>query len=155
MTLSIGDAAPDFRLPADGGSDLALTDFAGRKLVLYFYPKDDTPGCTQEALDFTELAGDFADADTAVVGISKDTAEKHQRFIDKYELGIRLASDAQGGLCEAFGVWQEKSLYGRRFMGIVRATFLIDRDGKIARIWPKVRVRGHAREVLEAARSLA
>ena len=154
MTLAAGDKAPDFALPADDGGTLGLGDLAGRKAVLYFYPKDDTPGCTTEARDFTELAQAFAEADTAIVGVSKDTVEKHRRFVDKHVLGIRLLSDAEGGLCEAFGVWQEKKLYGRIFMGIVRATFLIGRDGRIARAWPKVRVKGHAAEVLEAARLL-
>lgn len=154
MRLAPGDKAPDFTLPADDGGTLGLGDLAGRKAVLYFYPKDDTPGCTAEARDFTELAQAFAEADTVVVGVSKDTVEKHRRFIDKHGLGIRLLSDAEGSMCEAYGVWQEKKLYGRAFMGIVRATFLIGRDGRIARVWPKVRVNGHAAEVLEAARLL-
>lgn len=154
MTLQVGDAAPDFTLPADDGGAVSPADFRGRKLVIYFYPKDNTPGCTKEAIGFTELAKDFAEADTEVLGVSKDSVKKHQNFRNKHDLAIRLASDAESDVCERYGIWQEKRLYGRSFMGIVRTTFLIDRDGRIARIWPKVKVSGHAEEVLAAAREL-
>jgi len=149
-----GSTAPDFSLPRDGGGTASLADFAGRKLVLYFYPKDDTPGCTTEALDFTRLAADFAAAGTAVVGISKDSVKAHDKFCRKHGLGIILASDEAGDTCERYGVWVEKSMYGRTYMGIERSTFLIGPDGHVERVWPKVKVAGHADEVLAAARAL-
>ena len=155
MSLKLGDPAPDFTLPATGDGDLRLSDLRGRIVVLYFYPKDNTPGCTTEAKDFSALADDFAAAGAVVVGVSKDSLAAHERFIAKHGLKVRLAADTEGTVCEAYGVWQEKTLYGRRFMGIVRSTFLIDRDGRIARIWPRVRVRGHADEVLAAVREIA
>ncbi|WP_284162896.1 peroxiredoxin [Frigidibacter sp. SD6-1] len=150
----IGSPAPSFSLPRDGGGTVALADFAGRKVVLYFYPKDDTPGCTTEAIDFTRLAPEFAAADTVVIGVSKDSVKAHDKFCRKHGLGIILASDEAGDTCERYGVWGEKSMYGRTYMGIERATFLIGRDGRIAAIWPKVKVAGHADEVLAAARAL-
>lgn len=152
--LKEGDKAPNVKLDLPDGSATSLADQAGKPLVLYFYPKDDTPGCTTEAQDFTALAGDFAKAGTAVIGVSKDTAAKHQKFIDKHGLKIILASDTDGAVCEAYGTWIEKKLYGREYMGIDRATFLIGKDGNIARIWRKVKVKGHAQEVLDAARAL-
>jgi len=154
MTLKEGEQAPDFTLPADDGGEVALSDCRGKKLVIYFYPRDNTPGCTKEAVGFTDLADAFAEADTAILGISKDSLKKHQNFKKKHELAVRLASDAESDVCERYGVWQEKKLYGRSFMGIQRATFLIDRQGRIAKVWPKVKVDGHAQEVLAAARAL-
>jgi peroxiredoxin len=152
--LSPGDAAPAFQAPADGGTTLSLADFQGKPLVLYFYPKDDTSGCTTEAKGFTEAAGDFAAAGAAVVGVSKDSVASHDKFKAKYELGFPLISDSDGAIVEAYGVWVEKSMYGRKYMGIDRSTFLIDAKGKIARIWRKVKVPGHVAEVLAAARAL-
>ncbi len=152
--LQPGDMAPDFALPTDGGATLTRDGFAGRKLVLYFYPKDDTSGCTREAQDFTALAGEFAAAGATVVGVSKDSVDSHGKFRAKYGLGIELASDEAGGVVEAYGAWVEKSMYGRKYMGIDRSTFLIGPDGRIARIWRKVKVPGHAAEVLEAVRAL-
>lgn len=152
--LRIGDVAPDFTLPRDGGGTIRLSDFRGRSLVVYFYPKDDTSGCTSEAKDFTALAADFDRAGAAIVGISPDPVKKHDRFVAKYDLSIPLAADEERQAIEAYGVWQEKSLYGRRYMGVERSTFLIDPEGKIARIWPKVKVKGHAEDVLAAVREL-
>lgn len=152
--LSEGDAAPDVTLQKPDGSDLRLASFKGRPLVLYFYPKDDTTGCTREAQDFSALAGEFEKAGVAVLGVSKDPPSKHLKFIGKYELKVPLATDVDGRVTEAFGTWIEKSLYGRKYMGIDRATFLIDRDGRIARIWRKVKVPGHVEQVLAAARAL-
>lgn len=154
MTLEQGDRAPDFTLPGDGGGEISLSGYRGKKVVLYFYPKDDTPGCTAEARDFTALAPQFEQADAVVIGVSKDSPARHDKFRDKHDLKVRLASDQEGEVLDAYGVWKEKSLYGRTFMGIQRATFLIDREGKIARVWPKVKVKGHAAEVLDAAKSL-
>jgi len=155
VNLKIGDPAPDFTLPATGDEDLRLSDLRGRIVVLYFYPKDNTPGCTTEAKDFSALADDFAAAGAIVIGVSRDSIAAHERFIARHDLKVRLAADTEGTVCEAYGVWQEKTLYGRRFMGIVRSTFLIDRDGRIARIWPRVRVKGHAGDVLAAVREIA
>jgi peroxiredoxin Q/BCP len=149
-----GSAAPDFTLPRDGGANIALADFRGRKLVLYFYPKADTPGCTKEAIAFSELGADFAKANTAIIGVSADAVKAQDAFKRKYDLSIALASDEKHQILEAYGVWGEKSMYGKTFMGVSRATFLIDPDGRIARVWPKVKVDGHAEEVLEAARAL-
>lgn len=154
MTLSVGDKAPDFSLPGNGASTLSLADFKGKNVVLYFYPKDDTPGCTTEAKDFTAMAGDFQAANTVVIGMSKDTAAKHDKFIAKHDLSVLLASDEEGVALEAYGVWVEKNMYGRKYMGIQRATFLIDDAGVIQEVWPKVKVKGHAEAVLEKARSL-
>jgi len=149
-----GRPAPGFTLPASGAQSLSLDDFRGKALVLYFYPKDDTSGCTREALDFTGLAGEFAAAGAVVIGVSKDTVAKHDRFIAKHGLGVALVSDAEADLCERYGTWVEKSMYGRRYMGIERATFLIDRQGILRREWRNVRVPGHAEEVLGAVRAL-
>jgi peroxiredoxin Q/BCP len=143
-----GDKAPDFELATADGP-IRLADYAGKTLVLYFYPKDDTTGCTREAQDFTALAGDFARAGAAVVGVSKDTVAKHQKFAAKYDLNVTLASDPEGQVIERYGSWVEKTLYGRQYMGIDRSTFLIQ-DGVVRRIWRKVKVAGHAQQVLEA-----
>lgn len=154
MTLEIGAAAPEFTLPADSGDTLTLSDFRGKAVVLYFYPKDDTPGCTTEAKDFTSLAADFEAAGAVVIGASKDTAAKHDKFIAKHELGVRLVSDEEASMIEAYGVWVEKNMYGRKYMGIERATYLIDGEGIVRQIWRKVKVKGHAEAVLEAVKAL-
>ena len=154
MSLDVGDKAPDFKLPTDGGGEISLKQLKGNPVVVYFYPKDDTPGCTMEAKDFAASHKKFAKAGAAVVGISKDSVKRHDNFKKKYGLPFVLASDEDGAACEAFGVWVEKSLYGRKYMGIERATFLIDAKGKIARVWHKVKVKGHADEVLEAVGEL-
>lgn len=149
-----GDIAPDFTLPRDGGSEIALSEFRGRKVVLYFYPKDDTSGCTSEAIAFTGLAEAFEAADAVVIGMSPDPVKKHDKFRDKHELSVVLASDEEKTTLEAYGVWKEKSMYGRKYMGVERSTFLIDADGRIARAWRKVKVPGHAEEVLKAAQAI-
>ncbi len=154
MTLAIGDAAPDFDMPTDGGGQTRLADFMGRKLVLYFYPKDDTSGCTSEAQGFTEAAPAFAAAGAAVVGVSKDPVKSHDKFKAKYGLDLILGADVDGAVVEAYGVWVEKSMYGRQYMGIDRSTFLIDAEGRIRKIWRKVKVPGHVAEVLAAAQAL-
>ncbi|HWH17626.1 MAG TPA: peroxiredoxin [Allosphingosinicella sp.] len=153
--LSEGDPVPDVKLVGMEGQPISPTDFSGQKLVIYFYPKDDTSGCTREAQDFTALAEEFEKAGTWVIGVSKDDARKHRKFTDKYGLKVPLATDPDGSVCEAFGTWVQKSMYGRKYMGIERATFLIDRDGVVKRVWRQVKVPGHASEVLEAARELA
>ena len=150
-----GDMAPDFTLPGDGGRDIALSELRGKHVVLYFYPKDDTPGCTKEAIGFSEHADALAAMDTVVVGMSKDTAAKHDKFIAKHDLKVALASDEAGDVLDQYGVWVEKSMYGKTYMGIQRATFLIGPDGKVLRVWPKVRVKGHVDEVMEAVREAA
>ena len=150
--LKVGDAAPSFSLPANGDRTVSLTDYAKRKLVIYFYPKDNTPGCTTEAIDFTAAVKDFDKANTDIVGVSADSVKKHDNFIEKHNLGITLLSDEQQDMLHAYGVWVEKSMYGRNFMGIERATFLVGTDGKIEQIWRKVKVKGHVDAVLEAAR---
>ncbi|MFC2967131.1 peroxiredoxin [Acidimangrovimonas pyrenivorans] len=150
----IGDTAPDFTLPRDGGGEITLSALKPQKVVLYFYPRDDTPGCTTEAIDFTAKAAEFAAAGAVVVGLSKDSVAKHDKFIAKHSLGVALASDAAGDTCERYGVWVEKNMYGKKSMGIERATFLIDGTGKIARVWRKVKVKGHVDEVLDAVRAL-
>ncbi len=152
--LTVGDKAPDFTLPRDGGGTVSLSGLAPKKVVLYFYPKDDTPGCTTEALDFTRLADEFAAAGSVVVGVSKDSVTAHDKFCRKHGLGVILASDEAGDTCERFGVWGEKKMYGKTFMGITRTTFIIDGTGRIARIWSGVKVDGHSAEVLDAARAL-
>jgi len=149
-----GDKIPDVALKVGEDQTVRPGDFKGQKLVIYFYPKDDTSGCTREAIDFTGLASEFEKQGTWVIGVSKDSLVAHRKFTDKHKLGVRLASDEDGSVCEAFGTWGEKSLYGRKYMGIDRATFLVDRDGTIARIWRKVKVAGHAEAVLAAAREL-
>jgi thioredoxin-dependent peroxiredoxin len=148
--LDSGDKAPDFDLATDGGGRVKLSDFAGSWLVLYFYPKDDTPGCTTEAIAFSDASGVFADANAKVVGVSKDSPKSHDKFKAKHNLGITLASDPDGEMLERYGVWVEKSLYGRKYMGIDRATFLIGPDGVIRNVWRKVKVAGHAQAVLAA-----
>jgi peroxiredoxin Q/BCP len=154
MTLNVGDKAPDFDLPADGGGRIASADLSGKAYVLYFYPKDDTSGCTKEAQAFSGLAGEFEKAGVAVIGVSPDSPKSHDKFRAKYDLALRLASDEEHGMLEAYGVWAEKSMYGRKYMGVERTTMLIGTDGRIARIWPKVKVDGHAEEVLAAAKAL-
>jgi thioredoxin-dependent peroxiredoxin len=149
-----GSAAPDFTLQGADGP-VRLADFAGTPLVVYFYPKDDTAGCTKEAQEFTALAADFAKAGVSLLGVSKDSPASHAKFTTKYDLAVPLASDPEGAMIEAYGSWVEKNMYGRKYMGIDRSTFLIDADGKLARIWRKVRVPGHAAEVLKTAQSLA
>ena len=150
--LTIGTAAPDVTLPRDGGDMITLADIQG-PVVLYFYPKDDTPGCTKAAIGFTEHLEGFAASGATILGISKDTVTKHEKFIAKHDLKIALLSDADGNVCERFGVWVEKNMYGKQYMGIERATFLIS-GGKISRIWRKVKVPGHVDEVLDAVRAL-
>ena len=147
--LKPGDPAPPFELPTAGGGTVSLASLKGQRVVVYFYPKDDTPGCTQEALNFTEAAKAFAGAKTVVVGISRDSVAKHDKFAAKHGLSVVLASDEDGKVCNRYGVWVEKTLYGRTFMGIERATFLIDSKGVITRVWRKVRVPGHVEDVLE------
>lgn len=149
-----GKKAPAFSLPADDGKKVSLKGFAGKKLVLYFYPKDDTPGCTVEALGFSALKAAFEKAGAKIVGVSKDSVAAHCKFRDKHKLSITLASDETGEALAAYGVWGEKKLYGRSFMGITRTTFLIDEKGVIAKVWPKVKVAGHAEEVLAAVKAL-
>ena len=152
---ALGDNLPDLALTAPDGSAVRPSDFAGRKLVLFFYPKDDTPGCTTENKDFSALSSEFSKAGVALLGISKDPPKKHLKFIEKHALTAPLASDAdQGGLSDALGVWTEKSMYGLSYMGMIRSTYLVGADGKIARIWSPVKVKGHAEAVLEAARAL-
>ena len=153
--LEPGDALPNVTLKDAEGVDFALDHYKGKPLVVYFYPKADTPGCTNEAKDFTALADEYAAAGVPVIGISKDKPAKLKKFAEKYGLSVILASDEEQGVaCEAFGTWVEKSLYGRKYMGIERATFLFDAEGRLARSWPKVKVKGHAQEVLEAAQAL-
>jgi len=148
------DPAPKVTLTGPDGADVRLSDFVGQNLVVYFYPKDDTSGCTREAQDFTALAHEFEAAGAWVIGISKDSPKSHTKFAEKYELKVRLLTDADGAACEAFGVWTEKNMYGRKYMGIERATFLINREGVIEKVWRKVKVPGHAEAVLAAAREL-
>ena len=152
--LTEGAPAPDFRLARDGGGTVSLADFKGQKLVLYFYPKADTPGCTIEAKDFSRLQPAFAKAGIAVVGVSADPVKKQDAFKAKHQLATPLASDETHDMLEAYGVWAEKSMYGKKYMGINRTTVLIGVDGRIARIWPKVKIDGHADEVLAAARAM-
>ena len=152
--LAEGAKAPSFQLSRDGGNTVSLADFAGQKLVLFFYPRADTPGCTKEAIDFTRLKAAFASAGTAVVGVSGDAPKAQEAFRTKHQLSVPLASDEKHGMLEAYGAWGEKSMYGRTFEGIIRTTVLIGTDGKVVRVWRHVRVDGHADEVLAAARSL-
>ena len=150
----VSDTAPDFTLPVTGGGTITLSALKGSAVVLYFYPRDDTPGCTKEAIGFTEHMAAFTAANTQVFGISRDTMAKHDKFVAKHDLGVPLLSDEEGSMTEDYGVWVEKNMYGKKSMGIERATYLIDADGKIARVWRKVRVPGHVEEVLEAAQAL-
>lgn len=152
--IAQGDAAPDFTLPRDGGTSVTLSAFRPGKVVLYFYPKDDTPGCTLEAQDFTARLADFTAAGCRVIGISKDSVKAHDKFCKKHGLSIILASDENGTTCEDYGVWLEKSMYGKTYMGIERTTVLIDGTGTVARVWNKVSVKGHADEVLAAVQAL-
>jgi len=153
--LNDGDIAPDVVLDTSEGRSVRLSSLAGQKIVLYFYPRDDTPGCTQEAKDFTNLIAEFAAVGARVIGVSKDSVASHTKFADKHAIPYALASDGSGRICEAFGTWVEKSMYGRKYMGIDRATFLIDEGSHVVRSWRKVKVPGHAAEVLEAARLIS
>lgn len=153
-TLKEGSKAPSFDLPSDDGGTISLTDFKGRKLVLFFYPRADTPGCTRESIEFSKLRAAFAKAGTDVLGISADPVKAQEAFKKKHKLTVGLLSDEKHKMLEAYGAWGKKSMYGKTFMGIIRSTVLIGADGKIARIWPKVRVDGHAEEVLAAAKAL-
>ena len=148
--IEVGSKAPGFDLPADGGGNLSLDGLAGKSVILYFYPKDDTAGCTKEAIGFTERIAEFRKAGAEVVGVSKDPVKNHDKFIKKHDLSVRLISDADDTLCEDYGVWREKSMYGRKYMGIERSTFLIDGAGTVRQLWRKVRVPGHVDEVLAA-----
>jgi thioredoxin-dependent peroxiredoxin len=150
--INEGDRAPNIDVTASDGRNVNL-GAPGGPLVLYFYPKDDTSGCTREAQDFTALAGEFAKAGARIVGVSRDPMKKHEKFIDKYGLKVPLASDEEGGISNAFGTWVEKSMYGRKYMGMERSTFLIGKDGRVVRAWRKVKVPGHAEEVLKAVRN--
>lgn len=150
----VSDTAPDFTLPRDGGGTVSLSDLRGDLVVLFFYPRDDTPGCTKESIGFSQQLQAFADAGAQVFGISKDSVEKHDKFVAKHELTTPLLSDANDTMCEDYGVWKEKSMYGKTFLGIERSTFVVDRDGKIARVWRKVKVPGHVDEVLDAVKAL-
>jgi thioredoxin-dependent peroxiredoxin len=153
--IGVGDALPDVTLETPEGGSVRPSDLKGKKLVLFFYPKDDTPGCTTENLDFSALAPEFAEAGVALLGVSKDPPGKHARFIEKHALKAPLASEAaEGGLSDALGIWTEKQNYGRTYVGMVRTTYLVGADGKIARVWNKVKVKGHAAEVLAAAKAL-
>jgi thioredoxin-dependent peroxiredoxin len=152
--LGVGDKAPNFKLPRDDGDNVSLADFKGRKLVLYFYPRADTPGCTREAIDFSKLRAAFEKAGTAVIGVSADPVKAQDAFKKKHKLTVALLSDETHAMLEAYGVWGKKSMYGKTFMGINRVTYLIGPDGRIAQAWPKVKVDGHAAEVLAAAKAL-
>ena len=152
--LEEGNRAPAFTMPGDGGNQIKLSAHKGQNVVLYFYPKDDTPGCTKEAIAFTAAADKFAARNAVIIGVSPDTAEKHDKFIAKHQLEVRLAADVDNKVAEKYGVWVEKSMYGRKYMGVERSTFLIDAKGKIVKIWRKVKVPGHAEAVLEALSDL-
>ena len=152
--LEEGDKAPDFSLPGAGGEKHGLASYKGKKLALYFYPKDDTSGCTKEAIEFNGLRDKFAKAGTVILGVSPDPEKSHDKFRAKYDLKIPLASDETKAMLSAYGVWVEKSMYGRKYMGVERTTFLIDGNGRIAKVWRKVKVPGHAEEVLAAAKAL-
>jgi peroxiredoxin Q/BCP len=154
VPLSEGAKAPAFQLPRDGGNNVTLADYSGKKLVIFFYPRADTPGCTKEAIDFTRLSGAFADSHTAVLGVSADPLKAQEAFRDRHQLAIPLVSDEKHEILQAYGVWGEKSMYGKTFLGILRTTVLIDGGGRIARIWRNVKVDGHADEVLAAAQAL-
>ena len=152
--LTVGAKAPAFKLPRDGGGTISLADFKGRKLVIYAYPRADTPGCTRESIDFSKLRAEFQKADTEILGVSADPVEAQDKFKKKHKLGLALLSDETHKMLETYGAWGKKSMYGKTFMGVIRATFLVDAQGRIARIWPKVKVDGHAAEVLAAAKEL-
>jgi peroxiredoxin Q/BCP len=153
--LAAGDPAPDFELKTDGGGHARLSDLKGKPVVIYFYPKDDTSGCTAEAIAFNGLRGQFAAAETAIIGVSPDSASSHDKFKRKHDLKLALAADPERATIDAYGVWKEKSMYGRKYFGVERSTFLVDRNGRIARIWRKVKVPGHAEEVLTAAKAIS
>ncbi len=152
--LNVGDKAPQFELPRDGGGTVKLADFAGKLVVLYFYPQDDTSSCTKEAIDFSQLKPEFEKAGAAVIGVSPDSTKKHDKFRIKHGLTVELAADEERKVINAYNLWVEKQMYGRSYMGVERATFLIGGDGRIAAIWRKVRVKGHAEAVLQAVREL-
>lgn len=154
MSVNEGDKAPAFKMPTDGGGSVSLKDMKGKAVVLYFYPKDSTPGCTKEACGFRDLMPDFSKVDAEIIGVSRDSVKRHDNFKAKYELPFLLASDEDGAVCENYGVWVEKSMYGKKFMGIERATFLIDSKGKVQKVWRKVKVAGHVEDVLEAVKAL-
>ncbi|MEP4378898.1 MAG: thioredoxin-dependent thiol peroxidase [Alphaproteobacteria bacterium] len=154
MSVKEGGKAPAFSMPTDGDGKVALKDLKGRPVILYFYPKDSTPGCTTEACDFRDLTPDFSKIDAEIVGVSKDSVKRHDNFKAKHDLPFLLASDEDGDVCERYGVWVEKNMYGRKFMGIERATFLIDGKGVVQKIWRKVKVKGHAEDVLAAVKAL-
>lgn len=153
--LTIGDAAPDFSLPANNDQTISLSDYKGQKVILYFYPKDDTPGCTTQACDFNDTLSELGNLNTVVLGVSKDPLAKHKKFAEKYSLGFPLLSDEEHNTCENYGVWVEKNMYGKKFMGIERSTFLIDEEGKIEKIWRKVKVRGHLEDILQEIENTA
>jgi len=154
MTLAIGDQAPDFTMATDGGSEVSLVSLKDKSVILYFYPKDDTPGCTKEACAFRDELPDFSDLNAEIIGVSKDSVAKHDKFKAKYDLPFTLVADVDGLVCEAYDTWVEKSLYGRKYMGIERATFLIDGAGVLRGIWRKVKVKGHVEAVLAATKDL-
>ena len=154
MSLTIGDKAPDFTIATDGGGTFCLSEMMGHNVIIYFYPKDDTPGCTKEACDFRDSLPDFSKLSSKIIGVSKDTVAKHDKFKSKYELPFTLGADVEGAVCEAYGTWVEKSMYGRQYMGIERATFLVDKEGVVQGIWRKVKVKGHVEEVLAAVQNL-
>ena len=154
MSLAVGDRAPDFTMPTDGNGAVSLSSLRGKTVVLYFYPKDDTSGCTKEACGFRDALPDFSKITATVIGVSKDSVRAHDKFKAKYELPFTLASDEKTGVCERYGVWVEKSMYGRKYMGIERTTFLIDKAGVVRGIWPKVKIDGHVDAVLAAAKAL-
>jgi len=154
MNLTENQAAPDFSGSTDSAGDLALKDFAGKNLVIFFYPKDMTPGCTNEAIDFTRLKPDFDAVNTVILGVSKDSIARHEKFRAKHDLNCLLLSDEDGRMLEAYGAWGEKKLYGKTYMGIIRSTVLIDGTGKVRKVWPKVRVKGHADDVLTATKEI-
>jgi len=154
VSVDVGSTAPDFTMPTDGGGEISLSDLRGENVVLYFYPKDDTPGCTKEACGFNDTLLDFEGVNARVIGVSKDDVGKHDKFKAKYGLNFTLASDVDGSVCEAYGTWVEKSMYGKKYMGIDRATFLIDKEGVVRQVWRKVKVPGHVEAVLEAAKNL-
>lgn len=154
MTIEAGKKAPDFSASTDGGGKIKLSDFKGKPVILYFYPKDDTPGCTKEACGFRDARPNFAKAKAVVLGVSKDSVARHDKFKSKYDLNFTLVSDEDGKICEKYGTWIEKSLYGRKYMGIDRATFLIDGNGVVRNVWRKVKVPGHVEEVLAALKAL-
>ncbi|MBL0386431.1 thioredoxin-dependent thiol peroxidase [Tumebacillus sp. ITR2] len=153
--ITVGTQAPDFTLPASTGENLTLSDLRGKNVVLYFYPKDDTPGCTTQACGFRDLHAAFGDLNTVILGVSPDPVKKHEKFISKYELPFILLADEEHTALEAYGVWKEKNMYGKKYMGVERTTFLIDKDGNIAQVYPKVKVAGHVDKVLEDVKNLA